>query len=291
MFSISNEGTKYNLIRKLANNGVTIDDIEKEIDTFKKYLIVCDGYEISEECRKDKNNGYHLCNKCDGLENSKKRHLYFTNNKVFNDEYTINGYCANVIKCEQCDKKCYIQEYENYFWKFEFPQSKVNTVNSNANDNLYSQLKCTETNKIEFPQLIVNNSNSSTKDELYAYIKCIESNKFECTKCKKVFSKKSNLMTHLNKKNPCDRLQKFIDNTKVYCEDIISKEAIKKIEECKCPYCFKEFTRKDTLTYHFDHHCKVIKKINKKKIEILKSRDDEIDRLKKLSNILKEKLI
>jgi hypothetical protein len=105
-----------------------------------------------------------------------------------------------------------------------------------------------------------------------------------CEKCKKEFTKKSNYMTHVNKKIPCDKyLSKKIDENNKIADKIVqnnliikkfklkSKENNKhnliddKVDDLSCKYCLKIFCRKSVLKTHINCHCKVKKQddINK----------------------------
>lgn len=58
---------------------------------------------------------------------------------------------------------------------------------------------------------------------------------YTCEICKKVFSKKSNYLTHLNKKNPCDPNEKIEPKTCRYCnKELCDKYYLRQHIETKC---------------------------------------------------------
>jgi hypothetical protein len=70
-----------------------------------------------------------------------------------------------------------------------------------------------------------------------------------------------------------------IENTNnIENNNIIDAKKLKEyLNECKCIYCDKEFTRKDNVLYHMKHNCKKVKEIEDKKQKIfmkLKEEDD-----------------
>jgi hypothetical protein len=108
-----------------------------------------------------------------------------------------------------------------------------------------------------------------------------------CKGCGEEFKKKSTYISHLNRINPCD---KSIDSIlgKVISSEISGKKInsamIKKyLEDNKCAYCEKIFTKKSSVIQHMRENCKEIKKIEKEKQTIF-------DKLKELEEV-KEKNI
>jgi hypothetical protein len=96
---------------------------------------------------------------------------------------------------------------------------------------------------------------------------------YSCTTCNKVFTHKSKYTKHLNRKNPCKKVEtkittkitpnttKITPNTTKITPKTIS--ILKK--ELICNYCFTEFTRKDSLTRHIILRCKVKKQDDNEK--------------------------
>ena len=118
---------------------------------------------------------------------------------------------------------------------------------------------------------------------------------YRCDKCLKNFNKKSNYMTHINRKNPCERTQvdeKVVqkpninipndtigshfsdkcesDNTigSHFCDNLIPDNTIGSQTDLKksldtmnirlqCIYCKKIFTRQNNLNRHISLKCKV----------------------------------
>jgi hypothetical protein len=101
--------------------------------------------------------------------------------------------------------------------------------------------------------------------------------KFACHKCEREFSQKNHLENHLNKKNPCD---KFIKQPE-YNNQINAKILQEYLEECKCVYCGKKFTQKNSVLYHMKNNCKKIKEIENEKHKIfLKLKQEEEQQIK-----------
>jgi hypothetical protein len=107
----------------------------------------------------------------------------------------------------------------------------------------------------------------------------------KCHKCDRIFKQKGHLEDHLNKKNACDSLCKK-ENTQI--KSFIFREPIKvnaeimkkKLDECKCAYCDKQFTRKNNVIQHIKNNCKVIKQMNNEKDKILNRLIEENQKLK-----------
>lgn len=108
--------------------------------------------------------------------------------------------------------------------------------------------------------------------------------KYECKKCNKHFKKKCHFETHLHKKFPCDKIKKMLDPSENVSENINSQELIKIsqknmdefIDENKCLYCDKIFTRKDSLIRHVNNGCKKMKKI---KEQIAEKKEESIEKI------------
>ncbi|MCK4967667.1 MAG: hypothetical protein KAS12_01315 [Candidatus Aenigmarchaeota archaeon] len=58
---------------------------------------------------------------------------------------------------------------------------------------------------------------------------------FKCAKCDKIFTTRRRLITHLNKKTPCE---KIIVNPTLF------------ITSLQCPFCLKTYKTKWTLNHH-----------------------------------------
>jgi hypothetical protein len=105
---------------------------------------------------------------------------------------------------------------------------------------------------------------------------------YNCEKCGKNFKTKYNLTYHLNKKNSCDGIIVYDD---IDMEEIKNKDLQKYLNECKCIFCDKKFTRRDHVMVHIKNNCKKAKyNINKM---------EEYDKIKKLeeeNKLLKETL-
>jgi prophage antirepressor-like protein len=129
---------------------------------------------------------------------------------------------------------------------------------------------------------------------------------YKCVKCEKEFTQKGHLRNHYNRKIPCDSPLHIIvppinlsSNTTVLSQSI--DKLVKKIEpevinDKKCNFCNKIFSRKDVAAKHMKYNCKVAKQQNKEKNdtnEKLKLLELVIERLKLLeleNNKINDKL-
>lgn len=103
---------------------------------------------------------------------------------------------------------------------------------------------------------------------------------YGCTKCNKVFNRKSNYDSHVNKrKYPCNKLTILTppNSAKLPIDDIKKQDTNdnKRI----CTYCNKNFTRIDSLQKHLRSRCK------------LKTNHDEFEKLKNEMKVMMEKHI
>ena len=137
---------------------------------------------------------------------------------------------------------------------------------------------------------------------------------YKCEQCDKIFHKKSHYEYHINRKNPCTKLQKIdeqnctekhvqkIDEqncTEKHVQNCTEIHEIIKLNNRKCPHCYKIFTRTSSLNMHLQNGCKVKKREdgqkkeedNKlvKEIEELKQKVHEINEMKlEINNIKKD---
>jgi hypothetical protein len=102
---------------------------------------------------------------------------------------------------------------------------------------------------------------------------------YKCENCNKKFDRKSNYDSHVNRKNPCNKLllsDKIIENKD--CADIVeSNDKLKIItqidnnyiqkclNEYKCAYCNKKYTQRGNIVTHIKYHCKKVKEIENEK--------------------------
>jgi hypothetical protein len=110
---------------------------------------------------------------------------------------------------------------------------------------------------------------------------------YKCHKCEKVFKQKGHLRNHYNRKIPCDSPSHMIVPPIPQNHTIINTIIPQKvINNNKCDYCDKIFSRKDVAVKHMKNHCKVVKQLNKENEEQndtderLKLLELEIERLK-----------
>jgi uncharacterized C2H2 Zn-finger protein len=123
--------------------------------------------------------------------------------------------------------------------------------------------------------------------------------KYTCNRCNKIFLKKYNYTKHINRKNPCDNNILEINNIEIPLQDNV--DITPKINNNKCPYCYKIFFQKSNVLIHINNKsCKILKdkntinendKIIEKLNELLqqnkKIQEDQqkIEELTKLNNI------
>jgi superfamily II DNA or RNA helicase len=148
------------------------------------------------------------------------------------------------------------------------------------------------------------------KKEKKKLIKQNINGKFECPKCCLELKNKQNLLNHLSKKYSCDQFSKNDisnddndddnndnnnDNKNVdtKLEFIDAKKVRELLEECKCPYCKKQFTRKDNTLAHIKKNCKEAKEQENNRRSILekmkKLEDENINLRKKIGEKSHEK--
>ena len=130
---------------------------------------------------------------------------------------------------------------------------------------------------------------------------------YVCEKCNKEFGRKSNYLTHINKKFSCNKnlahnIEIAPKSTKKAPKSTEKTEKTENPEntyinsELMCKYCKKVFCRKTVLKKHFDR-CKVKKQdenekdlIFKQLLEKDKQNKIEIDELKNQNKILMDKI-
>jgi hypothetical protein len=119
--------------------------------------------------------------------------------------------------------------------------------------------------------------------------------KYECFKCNKFFAQQKNLNYHLNKAKPCDMLVDIANKSEE--KNINMKHINSSLDECKCPYCNKQFSRKNNIMAHIKNNCKSareLKKIaEKKEFDELKQAEEKKKIAEKEENeksLLKKKL-
>jgi hypothetical protein len=142
---------------------------------------------------------------------------------------------------------------------------------------------------------------------------------YECDKCDKIFTQKHHLENHLKRKNPCnkdaDKEKKYEIEEEVQITENNNPNTNSKImkdylNNCRCVYCNKEFTRKSSVLYHIEHNCKKVKEIEEErnniftKLKILEEHNKKLEqenkKLKKyndnklrddIKNDMKQKLL
>ena len=131
---------------------------------------------------------------------------------------------------------------------------------------------------------------------------------YVCEKCNKEFGRKSNYLTHINKKFSCNK--NLAHNIEIAPKS--TKKAPKSTEKTEktenpentytsfcCSFCNKKYSSKYTLSRHMNS-CKIKRESDIEKenifkllsvIDKLKNKEIEIDELKKQNKILMDKLI
>jgi hypothetical protein len=120
---------------------------------------------------------------------------------------------------------------------------------------------------------------------------------YTCEKCNKGFNRKSNYLAHLNKKIPCLK-NVLIDDNKLKIIQIHhnSSKIIQNKDEHKCGLCLKSFLNSYNLKKHVENNCKIKKKKEDEREEILqqlvakyeKSLSDAVKEIKSLHNEIDE---
>ena len=126
---------------------------------------------------------------------------------------------------------------------------------------------------------------------------------YKCDKCNKIFDKKSNYVTHINKKNPCISIPK---NTGCVPDKLINikNETVGQQNDKQCNYCRKIFSQVSSLNRHLNGRCSIkTNDINEKeniyqnllkKINELENKNqaqqNQIDELKKENNKIINKI-
>ena len=148
---------------------------------------------------------------------------------------------------------------------------------------------------------------------------------YECEKCGKKFNKKSNYDNHKNRKVPCDQIllnnniiaKKKDDNVNIKsddktnhinsiddtqketlllkndCGDIINTKNMQRyLNELKCIYCNKKYSKKSNVMYHIKHNCKKVKEIEDQKqaifIKLTEEKEKEDNEIKNLKKVVCE---
>jgi len=133
IFYIYTGGTKVKLIEKIIKNKIQLCEIINNIDVNKKYLILCDGFKYCSKCEKNASTGNDLCVDCNKKANSECNHFYYSDSKILknNEQFAV---------CLMCNKKSFIVEYDNSFYKKILPIiNKTDNVN-NTEGILYRYL-------------------------------------------------------------------------------------------------------------------------------------------------------
>ena len=127
---------------------------------------------------------------------------------------------------------------------------------------------------------------------------------YKCNNCDKIFYQKSNYEYHLNRKIPCKKLQKIDEQncteiheqncteiheqncTEIHEQNCTKDHEIIKLNNRKCPHCYKIFTRSSSLNMHLRSRCKVKKREDEQKKEEDNKLVKEIEELKQKDNKL-----
>ncbi len=128
---------------------------------------------------------------------------------------------------------------------------------------------------------------------------------YTCSKCNKIFTKKSHYIYHINRKFSC---LKFISNNTPDQSNSAQNSSenegkqVNSKQDCKnkCNFCERVFSRRDNLIRHLNERCKVKKendtKIKKLEEELIKMKDnqekilEDVKRLKEENENYKKKV-
>ena len=127
---------------------------------------------------------------------------------------------------------------------------------------------------------------------------------YNCEKCYKVFDLKGDYKRHINRKNPCKIIppkltnqppkineEKMIyDTNSNICPHQNLHQNIYNEKKNQCNYCWKFFSRQDSLNRHLEHRCKIKKEQDNVKEQIFKQLLEEMQIIKKQNEELKDKM-
>ena len=262
IFGINYGGTKPKLINKIINGKITLNEFLNKIDTSKKYLIKCDGFEYCELCKINIKNGYDdFCKICNKKTYIDYEHIYYTNDKILNDSLIAGIHKENIAKCNVCNKITYIEEYDNNFLDLVLPIStQKDNQDKNINGEMYryldnfivKQLKqiciifsisCKGT-KLKLIENII--ENKITKEDINNKVNenkkyLIHCNGFEyCNECKnKIIRDIYTLCKKCTKEDPKDQ-HCYYTNNKILVDNINCKICNKRSSRSKYENAFYE---------------------------------------------------
>lgn len=118
---------------------------------------------------------------------------------------------------------------------------------------------------------------------------------YTCSKCLKVFPKKSQYTYHINRKNPCKTPKNTsigvspLESAKKFTQDNVIQQQVIQSDALTCPSCGKHFSRLDNRNRHVNKRCKVRKQyvqsmelLMQQMIDIKKENDALKEEVKKL---------
>jgi len=73
---------------------------------------------------------------------------------------------------------------------------------------------------------------------------------YKCNKCNKEFNRKSNYITHINRKFSCNNL--VIENIILDDTNSVSESSVTEKKMYTCETCLKEFNKKSNYTSHIN---------------------------------------
>lgn len=120
--------------------------------------------------------------------------------------------------------------------------------------------------------------------------------KYKCERCDKEFAKKGDYTRHVNRKNPCflsnqNESFRIINESqkKDVCNETESYIEQAHVKDNQCKYCKKFFTTNSNYNRHVNNNCKVKKKLDEEKENILNELSHKMNKIEKENKEIIEK--
>jgi len=176
-------------------------------------------------------------------------------NKIVENGYErIKG--REFFKCSSEEIKKIFESYSEI--KYELiDTNETNTediieTNTNIINNKYKgvQYQCDKCNKIF-------NKKSNYLTHINKKFECDNNIIHKCKRCYKEFNKKSHYDAHVKRKIQCKSLNQPIEEIYNHINDSIHENT--NIKDNQCPHCLKEFYQKGNAIKHIEYSCKSLK--------------------------------